>query len=594
MVREGYASHSLDTFIEHAKRKISVFSTFCKVRLTELSVEQKPRMDAFAARVMEWRCQVQGVIRHAWPFVRRALLITSGIVAALTLAWLNCIRQGCKSLLSLGSAAFCVVLCCTTLNLCMLGGFFKLFICLVFSAGAAFFVGYIYALVIIVIFSGLMLWLYGSFWFTGGVIAVGGILFFADQPRPALSVVLLYSVYSAKISGGWLGLFLCLNLSFVLSSLVIYFLHSNDTDSSAQDSTRTDGHANKSNKNRPRKGRPSEGSDATYFMDAQQDGLGTSRSTANGDGEASAVDKEVERLLSCKDHYAALELLRFAEVDLGSLKRDYKKKAMLVHPDKNLGNALAEEAFKRLQNAYEVLLDPTKKQSYDDELKREEVLSALKRFQQEVFRNGGAGTSDNWYTHSEDEQGEDLATRRVVCKKCNNTHRWICTNRDKLHARWCQECQDHHQAKDGDGWVEKKGQAFFFGMLQKVEVPQAYACADSKIYEVTEWVLCQGMKCIPNTHKPSFHVSTAGIFKSPPAGRGPRTSKSSPGNNADNFPFAHMNENMTEEEFRKWLENAMASGMFNDMNEAPEQEDAKSGVARAKPSKRKRKGKGKW
>jgi len=30
--------------------------------------------------------------------------------------------------------------------------------------------------------------------------------------------------------------------------------------------------------------------------------------------------------------------------------------AMLVHPDKNGGNDQAEEAFKRLQNAYEVLL----------------------------------------------------------------------------------------------------------------------------------------------------------------------------------------------------------------------------------------------
>lgn len=99
------------------------------------------------------------------------------------------------------------------------------------------------------------------------------------------------------------------------------------------------------------------------------------------------------------------------------------------------------------------------------------------------------------------------------------------------------------------------------------------------------------MKCIPNTHKPSFHVGTAGLFKN--TTRGPRTSKASFGNTADSFPFAHMNENMTEEEFLKWLENAMASGMFNEMNEAPDQADAKFG-ARGKPSKRKRKGKNKW
>jgi hypothetical protein len=31
-----------------------------------------------------------------------------------------------------------------------------------------------------------------------------------------------------------------------------------------------------------------------------------------------------------------------------------------------------------------------------------------------------------------------------------------------------QECQDYHQAKDGDGWVEQSGQSFFFGIFQKV------------------------------------------------------------------------------------------------------------------------------
>ncbi|CAM6099127.1 unnamed protein product [Calypogeia fissa] len=30
------------------------------------------------------------------------------------------------------------------------------------------------------------------------------------------------------------------------------------------------------------------------------------------------------------------------------------------------------------------------------------------------------------------------------------------------------ECQDYHQAKDGDSWVEQSGQSFFFGMFQKV------------------------------------------------------------------------------------------------------------------------------
>lgn len=38
-----------------------------------------------------------------------------------------------------------------------------------------------------------------------------------------------------------------------------------------------------------------------------------------------------------------------------------------------------------------------------------------------------------------------------------------------IHDELClQECQDHHAAKDGDGWVEQSGQSFFFGIFQKV------------------------------------------------------------------------------------------------------------------------------
>ncbi|KAI5069154.1 hypothetical protein GOP47_0015455 [Adiantum capillus-veneris] len=591
----AYASRNLDVFHAYASHTLHNFSTWCRVSSARLYVEQKPLMDAFASRMMEWRSRAQSVIRQAWPPVRHALTIMGGITVALGLLWLNCTMQGFKSLARMGSAAFFMVACCSALNLGMLGGFFKLFLCLVFSAAVAFFAGYLYALVIFGIYSGVILWLYGSFWLTGGLLLAGGILFHADQPRPALLVGLLYSMYSAKVVGGWLSLFLCLNLSFLFSSLMISLLHSNDTDSSAQDFTAThEDHSNKSTNYRTRRGKRSEASDDNPSVSSYQTDSGTVRGVNATDGESSAVDKEVERLLNCKDHYAVLELSRFAEVDLVMLKKEYKKKAMLVHPDKNRGNSVAEEAFKRLQNAYEVLLDPSKKQGYDDELKKEEVLLALKRFQQEVLRNGRAGTSDNWFPHSDDEHDEDIATRRIVCKKCNNTHRWICTDRNKLQARWCQECQDHHQAKDGDGWIEQKGHALFFGMFQKVDMPKAYACADSKIFEVTEWVQCQGMKCVPNTHKPSFHVSTAGIFKSPT--RGPRSNKafSGAGNSADSFPFAHMNENMTEEEFIKWLENAMASGMFSEMNEAPsDQSDAKAGT-RGKPSKKKRKGKGKW
>ena len=47
------------------------------------------------------------------------------------------------------------------------------------------------------------------------------------------------------------------------------------------------------------------------------------------------------------------------------IKKAYRKKAIEYHPDKNPGDAKAEEMFKKAAEAYEVLSDPQKKQQYD-------------------------------------------------------------------------------------------------------------------------------------------------------------------------------------------------------------------------------------
>ena len=48
-----------------------------------------------------------------------------------------------------------------------------------------------------------------------------------------------------------------------------------------------------------------------------------------------------------------------------SLKKNYRKIAMQCHPDKNPGNKEAEEKFKEAAEAYEVLSDRQKRETYN-------------------------------------------------------------------------------------------------------------------------------------------------------------------------------------------------------------------------------------
>jgi len=64
-----------------------------------------------------------------------------------------------------------------------------------------------------------------------------------------------------------------------------------------------------------------------------------------------------------KDYYKSLELDKKATAD--DIKKAYRRLAQKYHPDKNKGNAEAEERFKDISEAYEVLKDPEKRAKYD-------------------------------------------------------------------------------------------------------------------------------------------------------------------------------------------------------------------------------------
>jgi molecular chaperone DnaJ len=64
-----------------------------------------------------------------------------------------------------------------------------------------------------------------------------------------------------------------------------------------------------------------------------------------------------------RDYYEVLEISKDASPE--AIKKAYRKKAIQYHPDKNPGDATAEEKFKEAAEAYEVLSNPEKKQRYD-------------------------------------------------------------------------------------------------------------------------------------------------------------------------------------------------------------------------------------
>jgi curved DNA-binding protein len=108
-----------------------------------------------------------------------------------------------------------------------------------------------------------------------------------------------------------------------------------------------------------------------------------------------------------KDYYKILEVDKSASKE--DIKKKYKKLARKYHPDVNPGNKEAEEKFKAINEAHEVLSDEEKRKKYDTlgaDWKRYEQAGDAGGFDWEQYAQAGGRGRQRHYTNADFNQGD--------------------------------------------------------------------------------------------------------------------------------------------------------------------------------------------
>lgn len=97
--------------------------------------------------------------------------------------------------------------------------------------------------------------------------------------------------------------------------------------------------------------------------------------------------------MQTKEYYQVLGVERGASAD--AIKKAYRKLALKYHPDRNPGDQTSEDKFKEISEAYEVLSDPGKRETYD-------------RYGYEGVKGGFGQGGFNWTDFSHAGDFEDI------------------------------------------------------------------------------------------------------------------------------------------------------------------------------------------
>ncbi|EFA12112.2 hypothetical protein TcasGA2_TC002258 [Tribolium castaneum] len=197
-------------------------------------------------------------------------------------------------------------------------------------------------------------------------------------------------------------------------------------------------------------------------------------------------EEAMKRLLACKgkDPYSILGVTPTCTDD--DIKRYYKRQAFLVHPDKNQQPG-AEEAFKILVHAFDMIGEPERRAAYDkgvvESVQVEQAWSELTELLAQL------------------QQKVEAAANTIRCSACGLRHKRIKVDRPCYAARNCSSCKIHHSAREGDIWAEAR----CFGFLWHY-----YACMEGSVYDITEWAGCQkdSLKHLrPDSHQVQYRIA---------------------------------------------------------------------------------------
>lgn len=203
-----------------------------------------------------------------------------------------------------------------------------------------------------------------------------------------------------------------------------------------------------------------------FKKDAEVDSNDSSKLNSNIPLPATG-EEAMKRLLACKgkDPYSILGVSVTCTDE--EIKRYYRRQAFLVHPDKNQQPG-AEEAFKILQHAFDLIGEPERREAYERR--------ALES------RHVEAAWSELSQLLAQLQDKMEFAHNTIRCTNCGRRHKRVLTERPCYAARYCVQCKIRHSAKEGDIWAESS----MMGLLVMY-----YACMDGAVYQITQWASCQ-------------------------------------------------------------------------------------------------------